>query len=212
MVSKKNAWWYGMIKELCDVMEKCYERGWITTRDGNSSFRRKGSKYMYITPSGTRKNVIRVEDIIKITLYENGFDLPKGSKPSGELEMHYLLQKDSKKTQSILHAHPTHAIAAMYAGWDLSDIASQFPELNRYTKVARNVPVLPVISKELADSTFSKMTDDKGDLVFDIVGQDRHGVCAVARDPWSAYEHIERLDHICEIVLKSGVRPGESIR
>jgi L-fuculose-phosphate aldolase len=24
-------------------------------------------------------------------------------------------------------------------------------------------------------------------------------------DPWAAYEHIERLDHICEIVLKSGV-------
>jgi L-fuculose-phosphate aldolase len=27
----------------------------------------------------------------------------------------------------------------------------------------------------------------------------------VAIDPWAAYEHIERLDHICEIVLKSGV-------
>jgi len=32
-----------------------------------------------------------------------------------------------------------------------------------------------------------------------------HGVCAVAIDSWAAYEHIERLDHICEIVLKSGV-------
>jgi hypothetical protein len=29
----------------------------------------------------------------------------------------------------------------------------------------------------------------------------------MASDPWSAYEHIERLDHICEIVLKSGVSP-----
>jgi hypothetical protein len=27
----------------------------------------------------------------------------------------------------------------------------------------------------------------------------------VAIDPWAAYEHIERLDHICEIVLQSGV-------
>jgi L-fuculose-phosphate aldolase len=25
-------------------------------------------------------------------------------------------------------------------------------------------------------------------------------------DPWAAYEHVERLDHVCEIVLKSGVR------
>jgi L-fuculose-phosphate aldolase len=44
-------------------------------------------------------------------------------------------------------------------------------------------------------------------VMFDIVGQDRHGVCAVARDPWSAYEHVERLNHICEIVLASGVKP-----
>jgi len=27
----------------------------------------------------------------------------------------------------------------------------------------------------------------------------------VDTDPWAAYEHIERLDHICEIVLKSGI-------
>ena len=47
-------------------------------------------------------------------------------------------------------------------------------------------------------------------LDFDIVGQVGHGICAVARDPWSAYEHIERLDHICEIVLKSGVKPDGS--
>lgn len=24
-------------------------------------------------------------------------------------------------------------------------------------------------------------------------------------DPWAAYEHVQRLDHVCEIVLKSGV-------
>ena len=30
-------------------------------------------------------------------------------------------------------------------------------------------------------------------------------MCAVATDPWAAYEHIERLNHICEMVLKSGV-------
>ncbi len=29
----------------------------------------------------------------------------------------------------------------------------------------------------------------------------------MASNPWSAFEHIERLDHICEIVLKSGVSP-----
>lgn len=27
----------------------------------------------------------------------------------------------------------------------------------------------------------------------------------VAMDPWAAYEHVQRLDRVCEIVLKSGV-------
>ena len=51
-----------------------------------------------------------------------------------------------------------------------------------------------------------------GILSYDIVGQSNHGVCAVALDPWAAYEHIKRLDHICKIVLKSGVRPPATSR
>lgn len=205
-----------MIKELCDVMEQCYNRGWITTRDGNASFRRKNSPFIHITPSGDRKNVLRVEDIIQMKMENGQLIVPSGNKPSGELEMHYALQRFASKTRSVLHVHPTHVVAAMYAGWELSELAKQFPELHRYTKVARNVPVLPVTSPELADATYFSMCEGSPNLtksspedcvMFDIVGQDRHGVCAVARDPWSAYEHVERLDHICEIVLKSGVKP-----
>jgi ribulose-5-phosphate 4-epimerase/fuculose-1-phosphate aldolase len=45
-----------------------------------------------------------------------------------------------------------------------------------------------------------------------LVGQANHGVCAVAIDPWAAYEHIERLDHICEIVMKNGVAAWSAAR
>lgn len=205
-----------MINELCQVMERCYQRGWITTRDGNASFRRKDSKNIYITPSGERKNVLRVEDIIKMKMDNGSLIIPDGSKPSGELEMHYFIQKDATDTRSVLHVHPTHIVAAMYAGWQLNEIATQFPELHRYTKVAKNVPALPATSKELANATYFSLAEGHPGLVlssptdciiYDIVGQDRHGATAVARDPWSAYEHIERLNHICEIVLASGVKP-----
>lgn len=197
-----------MIKELCDVMEKCYQRGWITTRDGNASFRRKDSPFIHITPSGDRKNVLRVEDIIKMKIKDGVLVVPEGAKPSGELHMHWMIQSNSQQTKSVLHVHPTHVIAAMYAGWELHELAKQFPELHRYTQVAPNVPVLPVTSEVLGNVTYEHIIGlGYGNQPFDIVGQDRHGVCAIARDPWSAYEHVERLDHICEIVLKSGVRP-----
>jgi L-fuculose-phosphate aldolase len=105
----------------------------------------------------------------------------------------------------VVHVHPTYCIAAMHAGIDLSTVSDAFPELNRYTKVASNVGDVPPISQELANQCFEKLgLDDKGNIAFDIVGIKGHGVVAIDTSPWRAYEHIERLEHICKIVLASG--------
>ena len=196
-----------MLTAIGDVMRRCYERGWITTRDGNASLRKSGCKSIYITPAGMRKNTIRVEDMMKLHVAGQGLIIPPGFKPSGELEMHWLLLQNATKTRAVLHVHPTHVVAAMYAGFELDMLAKEFPEIHRYTRVGPNVPNLPATSSKLAQATFANLTDANGTLIYDIVGQANHGCCAISTDPWSAYEHVERLDHICEIVLKSGVRP-----
>ena len=206
-----------MLTAIGDVMRQLYSRGWITTRDGNISLRKKDSNFLYITPSGWRKTIIHPEHMVKLKFskdFSSLISLNENLKPSGELHMHFLLQKDAKECRAIVHAHPTHVVAAMYAGWELSELGEKFPELGRYTLVAPNVPELPAISKVLGDVTYERLSGVgyktlPNNKLYDIVGQDKHGVCAVAKDPWSAYEHIERLDHICEIVLKSGIRPGK---
>ena len=198
-----------MLTAIGDVMRRCYDKGWITTRDGNISLRKRGSQTLYITPSGWRKTIIHPEHVVKVRFgFDGALDVPRDSSPSGELEMHRLLQLGNSSTRAVVHVHPTHIVAAVYAGWDLQKIASEFPEVSRYTRVGPTVPVLPATSPELARATASAMLDGNGKLAFDVVGQANHGVCSVAGDPWSAYEHIERLDHICEIVLRSGVRPN----
>ena len=197
-----------MLTAVGDVMRRAYEKGWITTRDGNISLRRRNSDVLYITPSGWRKTIIHPEHIIRMKINGDGeLTVPDGQKPSGEVEMHRLLQLENTVTRAIVHVHPTHIVAAMFAGWDLQELARLFPEVNRYTRVGSSVPTLPAISNDLAVKTFECLTDPMGNRIFDIVGQAQHGVCAVASDPWSAYEHVERLDHICEIALKSGVAP-----
>ena len=197
-----------MLTAMGDVMRRAYEKGWITTRDGNISLCRRNSKTLYITPSGWRKTIIHPEHIIKVQLTPAGCSIPKGTVPSGELDMHIRLQRHHKPTRAVVHLHPTNIIAAMYAGWDLQKLAAEFPEVSRYTKVGPMVPVLPVTSVQLAFSTHHAMKEvDSNVLQYDIVGQKYHGVCAVGKNPWDAYEHIERLEHICEIALKSGVRP-----
>jgi L-fuculose-phosphate aldolase len=101
----------------------------------------------------------------------------------------------------------------MYRGHNLQKVCTQFPEIFRYTRVGPTVPALPATSVQLGDATAKALglgeDGAPGTLKYDIVGQANHGICAVAADPWSAFEHVERLDHICEIILASGVSPDE---
>lgn len=198
-----------MITAIGDVLRRCYERGWITSRDGNCSLRRARSVYLYVTPSGWRKTIVHPEHMIKIKFVDGQMQVPAGTKPSGELHMHYLLTRGMNRTRAVVHVHPTHVVAAIYRGFDLQKICQDFPEIYRYTRIGPTVPALPAISSELGEATAKALgvteANPSGD--FDIVGQANHGVCSMAPDPWSAYEHIERLNHICEIVLASGVSP-----
>ncbi len=209
-----------MITAIGDVLREAYKRGWLTTRDGNISVRLGNS--LYISPSGVRKVTVIPETVLKAKIKNyNQTTLEwlteNVGKPSGELEMHKLLQTvdfSGKSARSVVHLHPTHIIAAMHRGFSLQELASQFPEVSRYTRVGPEVPVLPVVSPELAKATFQAMTIvDQGGvnekLAYDIVGQKAHGVCAIGKSPWDAFEHIERLEHICQIVLASGVSPND---
>ncbi len=199
-----------MLTAIGEIMRDAYKRGWITTRDGNASLMRTDRDILYITPSGWRKTIIHPEHMVRIPAVEGELQLTEGQNPSGELEMHWLLQKDYPYTRSVVHLHPTYTIAAMLRGFDLQRLSDHFPELSRYTRVGGTVPILPVISPELAVATaHSFQVGPRGGIKYDIVGQKGHGVCAVGQDPWGAFEHIERLEHICQITLASGISPAE---
>jgi len=209
-----------MLETICEVLEDAYKRNWITSRDGNVSIRHHDRDHFYITPSGVRKQTLQPDQFKKIgIMYQpveryNWIDLPytdisSNLKPSGELPLHFGLQKKmgqhSDDVRVVVHVHPTYCIAAMHADIDLSTISDAFPELNRYTKVAPNVGDVPPISQELADQCHTNLKlDDNGFIKYDIVGIKGHGVVAIDTSPWRAFEHIERLEHICKIVLASG--------
>jgi L-fuculose-phosphate aldolase len=117
--------------------------------------------------------------------------------------MHWQLQQNiDTEVRVVLHLHPTYTVAAMYKGINLQKLLDEFPELSRYTSVAPNVPLIPPITQELADHCVKNLgLAPNGSVGYNIVGMDRHGVVAVDTSPWRAFEHIERLEHICKIVL-----------
>ena len=205
-----------MLETICEVMVDAYHRNWITSRDGNVSIRHHDRDHFYITPSGVRKQTLQPDQFKKIRIVGSMLweeqpytDISANLKPSGELPLHLGLQRKMGQHKDdvrvVVHVHPTYCIAAMHAGVDLSTVSSAFPELNRYTKVAPNVGDVPPISQELADRCHENLKLDKdGNIAYDIVGIKGHGVVAIDTSPWRAYEHIERLEHICKIVLASG--------
>ena len=201
-------------------MVEAYRRNWITSRDGNVSIRHHDRDHFYITPSGVRKQTMQPDQFKKIGIMFqpverwNWVDLPytdisANLKPSGEIPLHFGLQKrmgqHSSEVRVVMHFHPTYCVAAMHRGIELGSLANDFPELSRYTSVAPNVGDVPPISQELADQCFEKLElDSEGNVAYDIVGIKGHGVVAIDTSPWRAFEHIERLEHICHIVLSSG--------
>ena len=201
-----------MKTQMGDVMREAYKRNWITTRDGNVAARIKNKNKIYFTPSGFNKKLITPENIISGKMLEDGgidFFSSHNYQPTGEWEMHYLILKEAKTTLSSVHLHPPNIVAAMFAGWDLNEMVKPFPEVYRYTRVGHNVAAWDALSQQLAEHTYRNLGIENGIRKFDIVGQKNHGVTAVGKNPWEAFEHIERVEHICQIVLASGVRPPE---
>lgn len=197
-----------MLETICEIFKEAYNRNWITARDGNASIRWHDRDHFWVTPSGVRKQVMQPEMFKKCDL--NGVVLPytdisQNLKPSGELPMHLALQRQiTTEVRVVLHLHPTHTVSAMYKGIDLQDLLREFPELSRYTTIAPTVPLIPPISQELADACVQNIgLRDNGSIPYNIVGMDRHGVISVDTSPWRAFEHIERLEHICKIVLSA---------
>ena len=204
-----------MLETICETLVEAYKRNWITSRDGNVSIRHHDRNHFYITPSGVRKQTMQPDQFKKIGIDGNNWvdlpytDISSNLKPSGEIPLHFGLQRamgqHSNDVRVVVHLHPTYCVAAMHAGIELGAIAKQFPELSRYTKVAYNVGDVSPISQELADWCHENLKLDRdGNIAYDIVGIKGHGVVAIDTSPWRAYEHIERLEHICKIVLASG--------
>jgi ribulose-5-phosphate 4-epimerase/fuculose-1-phosphate aldolase len=213
-----------MLETICETMVEAYRRNWITSRDGNVSIRHHDRDHFYITPSGVRKQTMQPDQFKKIKLvqqmhpappflttsWQEEFytDISSNLRPSGELPLHLGLQKEmgnhKDEVRVVMHFHPTYCVAAMHAGIELNKLVKDFPELSRYTKVAPNVPDVPPISQELADHCHKNLQlDEYGNISYDIVGIKGHGVVAIDSSPWRAFEHIERLEHICHIVLAS---------
>jgi ribulose-5-phosphate 4-epimerase/fuculose-1-phosphate aldolase len=193
------------LAEASAVMRKAYELGWISTRDGNISVAMSDRRGFLVSASGVVKHSLVPTQFVFVPQEQAGAPAADTyPRPSGELELHRRIQTlVNHGPLTVLHLHPTHTVAALYAGHRLADLCADFPEVTRYTRVGTDVAALPATSEELAIACEAAFRPALGPMPH-IVGLDRHGIVAVGRSPWEAFEHVERLEHICRIVLSAG--------
>ena len=147
-----------MLTAIGDVMRRVYERGWITTRDGNISMRKKRGTYLYITPSGWRKPIVHPDHIVGLDVVEDPVtremvpNVRDGQKPSGELWMHWNHQRSMPNTRTVVHVHETYVVAAIYVGFDFKVISAESPEISCYARVGPTFEAPPALSRKLADA------------------------------------------------------------
>jgi L-fuculose-phosphate aldolase len=94
-------------KQICEIGDKIYAKGFVAANDGNISVR-LDDKHIIVTPTGVSKGGMRPEQLVKMTL--DGEVIGK-NKPSSEVKMHLMAYNQNPKIRAVVHAHPPIATA-----------------------------------------------------------------------------------------------------
>lgn len=106
-----------LIKEIVEISKMMYQKGYITSKEGNLSYRYEDK--IIITPSGTPKFMLTEEDIVILDIEE----LKKGNKglASSEVFTHLGCYLSDEETKCILHAHPENTITLNLLGYNFKE-------------------------------------------------------------------------------------------
>lgn len=182
---------------ILDVCLRLHQRNLLAAADGNVSVRISDKEILF-TPSGLNKARITESDIAVVTLDNK---ILSGN-PSGERLMHLEVYKRCPKAKAVVHAHPPTAIAFTVAKPEWTELPTKC--LSEVILALGSVP----IAKYARPGTI-----DMGTVLAPFLPQRRvlllarHGAISWGEDLEEAYNGMERLEHISQI-LKSALLMG----
>ena len=187
----------GVLRSIVEVCRRLHVRNLLASADGNVSYRFSDDR-IAITPTGINKAKLRVEDM---AFKQLDGTIIKG-KPSGERLMHLAVYRACPEAKCVVHAHPPTAIAWSLARPDLEFLPDEaLPEV---ILAAGRIPIVPYARPGTAAM---------GEALVKFLPQyrlmilARHGALCWGETIEDAYNGIERLEHVCQI-LKSATELG----
>ena len=179
-------------KELTQICNKVYEKGFVSAYDGNLSARIDKERIL-ITPSGKCKGEIEEKDLLIIDY--DGKLLEGNGKVSTEVLIHLLAYKNRHDINSVIHCHPVYSTAFATAGEGF--MRPVFPEV---VLALGKVPLCKYSTPstdELPDSILPYIEYSWAFLL------ENHGAVTLGKTIKGAYYRMEKLEHAAHTLFIS---------
>jgi len=179
---------FSLKKEIVEVGQRIYNRGYVASNDGNISVRLDENRVL-ITPTGVSKGFMKPEDLIIVDM--DGKMISGNKKQSSESNMHLQIYKDRPDIKSVCHAHPPYSTAFAVAGIPLDKMV--LPE------VVIALGTIPIVeygttgTEELYGNIAKYIQD------YDAFLLENHGALAIGNSVLNAYHKLETLEHAAKI-------------
>jgi Ribulose-5-phosphate 4-epimerase and related epimerases and aldolases len=179
-----------MKNNIIEAGKRAYARGYVAANDGNMSVR-IDAKRILITPTGVSKGFMKASGLVLVNM--SGRIMSGKKKPSSELFMHLQIYKERTDVNSVCHLHPPYATGFAVAGIPLDqDVLSEAViVLGKVSLVEYGTPG----SEELYSKLLLHLRDSDAFLLAN------HGALTVGKDVFDAYNKMETLEHVAQIVF-----------
>jgi L-fuculose-phosphate aldolase len=177
-------------EDLCEVGRRVYEKGWVSSRDGNFSIRLGEDRFL-VTPTGVSKGFMTPDTMVLVNL--EGEPLEGGGKASSEWKLHRKAYEMRSDVGSVVHTHAPHSTAFAVAGLALDRCI--FPELI----VTLGAVPLAGYGQPGTDDIYQGMLPwiDKANAFL----LKNHGLVTFGKDLWEAFNRHDNVEHAARIEI-----------
>ncbi len=177
-------------ERICEIGRRMYARNLVAASDGNLSVRLEDGTIL-CTPSNVSKGFMQPEDLIIADA--SGEKVSGSGKVTSELPTHLACYEERPDVNSVVHAHPPHAIAFTLAGRSLSEgvlpeVVAAFGGIPTSAYATPGTPEGNEVIRPLIRSCDAAMLD-------------RHGSVTVGKTVDEAYFKLEKLEHAAQTLF-----------
>lgn len=185
---------YEIRHEIVRLGKSLHDKGFVAATDGNISVR-LDERRVLATPTCLCKGMMTAEDLVVVDM--QGRKLEGYREVSSEIGMHMMIYRKCPETSAIVHAHPPTATGFAAAGTALDQAL-----VSEIVISLGSVPLAEYATpgtQELVDSLEPLVTEHQAVLMAN------HGVVTHAEDLFTAYMHMETVEHFAKIVLTTHI-------